>query len=125
MTKLILALLVSIHGIESSYSKDPRMGSAGPLQITTVCLRDTNRICRLSGSSIRFAPADRMSLATSEEIALVYLSYWGPRCAARYRKPLDAELLARLWHRGPSQKMYDAKGDAYWAKVNKEINSRK
>lgn len=125
MTKLILALLVSIHGIESSYSKDPKMGPGGPLQITTVCLRDTNRICRQSGSSVRFTPADRASLAKSKEIALVYLSYWGPRCAARYRKPLDAELLARLWHRGPSRKMYDAKGDAYWAKVRREIKLRK
>lgn len=84
-----------------------------------------NRICRLSGSSVRFTPADRASLAKSEEIALVYLSYWGPRCASRYKKPLDAELLARLWHRGPSRKMYDTKGDAYWAKARKEINSRK
>lgn len=125
MTKIILALLVSIHGIESSYSKDRRMGTAGPLQVTSVCLRDTNRICRESGSSVRFTPTDRMSLAKSEEIALVYLSYWGPRCAMRYGKPMDSELLARLWHRGPSKKMYDAKGDAYWAKVRKEIESRK
>lgn len=124
MTKLILTLLCAIHGVESSYSRNQRMGDDGPLQITSVCLKDVNRICRKNGCKIRFKPEDRKDLGKSREIALVYLSYWGPLCAEKYGKPMDEELLARLWHRGPTR-MYDEYGNRYWENVKKELNALK
>jgi len=107
----ILSLLVAIRAVESTSGLDPRAGG-NDLQITPVCVRDVNRIYGTS-----YTMADAMDRRRSEEIAVLYLSYWGPRCSPNP----DAETFARIWHRGPS-KWRDAKGTRYWNKVRRHIN---
>ena len=110
MKPLILALLTAIRAVESTNGLDPNAGG-NDLQITPICVRDVNRIYGTS-----YTMEDVTDRRRSEEIAVLYLSYWGPRC-----KPNpDEEALARIWNRGPS-KWKDAKGKAYWNKVRRHI----
>lgn len=110
MKETILALLVALRAVESANGVDPRAGG-NELQITPICVRDVNRIYGTS-----YTMADVRDRRRSEEIAVLYLSYWGPRCG---RSP-DAETFARIWNRGPSRWM-DGKGALYWKKVRRKM----
>lgn len=106
----ILSLLVAIRAVESTNGLDPR-AEGNDLQITPICVRDVNRIYGTS-----YTMSDVTDRRRSEEIAVLYLSYWGPRCKSNP----DAETFARIWHRGPL-KWRDRKGKQYWLKVRKHI----
>ena len=110
MKTAILAMLVALRAVESTNGTDPRAGG-NDLQITPICVRDVNRIYGTA-----YTMKDVTDRRRSEEIAVLYLSYWGPKCAARP----DAETFARIWHRGP-RKWKDAVGTAYWNKVKKHM----
>lgn len=110
----ILALLVALRDVESTNGIDPRAGG-NELQITPICVADVNRIYGTS-----YTIEDAKDRRRSEEIAVLYLSYWGPRCNPHP----DAETFARIWHRGPS-KWRDAKGAVYWKKVKRNLKERK
>jgi len=114
MKETILALLVAIRAVESANGLDPKAGG-NDLQITPVCIRDVNRIY---GTSYRMQ--DVRDRRRSEEIAVLYLSYWAPRKSG---SPTE-EVYARIWHRGPS-KWRDRKGSEYWRKVKSKMNKRK
>ena len=111
MNALILALLVAIRAVESSSGLDPRAGG-NDLQITPVCVRDVNRIY-----GTNYSMADVTDRRRSEEIAILYLSYWGPKFTPNGQETTP-EILARIWHRGP-RNWRDAKGAAYWRKVRR------
>lgn len=114
MKELILVLLTAIRAVESSNGLDPR-ANGNDLQITPICVRDVNRIYGTS-----YTLKDVTDRRRSEEIAILYLSYWGPRTSARPTQ----ETLARIWHRGPTQ-WKDAKGSAYWSKVRRQLKGKK
>ena len=110
MKSAIMALLVAIRAVESTNGLDPRaMGN--DLQITPICVKDVNRIYGTS-----YTMKDVYDRRMSEEIAVMYLSYWGPRCSANP----TSETFARIWNRGPS-KWKDAKGTVYWQKVRRHM----
>lgn len=110
MKSAIMALLVAIRAVESTNGLDPRaMGN--DLQITPICVKDVNRIYGTS-----YTMKDVYDRRRSEEIAVLYLSYWGPRCSANP----TSETFARIWNRGPS-KWKDAKGTVYWQKVRRHM----
>lgn len=111
MNSVILSLLIAIRAVESTGGSDPR-ACGNDLQITPVCIMDVNRIYGTS-----YTMEDVTDRRRSEEIAVLYLSYWGPRKSSNP----DEETFARIWHRGPS-KWRDEKGDAYWRKVRRHIN---
>lgn len=110
----ILSLLVAIRAVESTNGLDPRAGG-NDLQITPICVRDVNRIYGTS-----YTMSDVTDRRRSEEIAVLYLSYWGPKC----KENPDAETFARIWNRGP-RKWKDRNGKQYWQKVRKHIKQRK
>jgi len=114
MSSAILALLVALRAVESTNGIDPRAGG-NELQITPICVRDVNRI---HGTS--YTMDDVTDRRRSEEIAVLYLLYWGPKCNTHP----NAETFARIWHRGPS-KWRDAKGSVYWNKVKRNLKERK
>ncbi len=114
MKELILVLLTAIRAVESANGLDPRAGG-NDLQITPICVRDVNRIYGTS-----YTLKDVTDRRRSEEIAILYLSYWGPRTSARPTQ----ETLARIWHRGPTH-WNDAKGAAYWSKVRRKLKGKK
>lgn len=114
MKASILALLVALRAVESANGLDPRAGG-NDLQITQICVADVNRIYGTA-----YTMRDVVDRRRSEEIAVLYLSYWGQRCNPHP----DAETFARIWHRGPS-KWRDAKGAVYWKKVKRNIKERK
>ena len=113
MKSTILALILAIRAVESANGLDPR-ANGNDLQITPICVADVNRIY-----GTRYTMRDVRDRRRSEEIAVLYLSYWGPRCSA---SP-DAETFSRIWHRGPS-KWKDAMGKAYWKKVERNMSGR-
>ncbi len=108
----LLALLVALRAVESTSGLDPRAGG-NDLQITPVCVRDVNRVY-----GTRYTMADVGDRRRAEEIAVLYLSHWGPRCAPGGVP--TAEIYARIWHRGP-RNWRDAKGAAYWRKVRRHM----
>lgn len=110
MKEVILAMLVALRAVESTNGSDPRAGG-NDLQITPICVADVNRIYGTS-----YTMNDVKDRRRSEEIAVLYLSYWGPRCK---RNP-DEETFARIWNRGPS-KWRDSKGKTYWNKVRRKM----
>ena len=110
MKETILAILMSLRAVESTSGIDPR-ANGNDLQIKPICVRDVNRVYHTS-----YTMDDVTDRRRSEEIAVLYLSYWGPRCTAN---PTE-ETFACIWHRGPS-KWRDAKGAAYWRKVKRNL----
>lgn len=106
MKETVLAILMALRAVESTSGLDPR-ANGNDLQITPICVQDVNRIYHTT-----YTMDDVNDRRRSEEIAVLYLTYWGPRCSA---KP-NEETFARIWHRGP-KKWRDAKGAAYWRKV--------
>lgn len=110
MKSTLLALILALRAVESTNGLDPR-ANGNDLQITPICVSDVNRIY-----GTRYTMRDVTDRRRSEEIAVLYLSYWGPRCSANP----DAETYARIWHRGPSR-WRDAKGKAYWLKVRRNM----
>ena len=117
MKSAILALLVAIRAVESASGLDPRAGG-NDLQITPVCVQDVNRIYGTT-----YTMRDVTDRRRSEEIAILYLSYWGPRCTRNGTSPTP-ETFARIWHRGPSR-WRDAQGAAYWRKVKRATAKRR
>ena len=110
MKELILGLLVAIRAVESSSGMDPN-AHGNDLQITPICVRDVNRIYGTT-----YTMADVKDRRRSEEIAVLYLSYWGPRKSANP----TSETFARIWNRGPKN-WRDSKGTAYWRKVRRHL----
>ena len=108
MKSTILALLVALRAVESASGADPR-ANGNDLQITPICVRDVNRIYGTA-----YTMGDVKDRRRAEEIAVLYLSYWGPKCAT----DPSAEVFARIWHRGPS-KWRDEQGARYWRKVSR------
>lgn len=110
MKETILAILMALRAVESTSGLDPR-ANGNDLQITPICVQDVNRIYRTT-----YTIEDVKDRRRSEEIAVLYLTYWGPRCSAN---PTE-ETFARIWHRGP-KKWRDAKGAAYWSRVKRHL----
>ena len=110
MKETILAILMALRAVESTSGIDPR-ANGNDLQITPICVRDVNRVYHTT-----YTMSDVTDRRRSEEIAVLYLSYWGPRCTTN---PTE-ETFARIWHRGPS-KWRDAKGAVYWRKVKRNL----
>ena len=103
----LLELIKAIRAVESSNG----MTSRNELQITPICIEDVNR---LYGTHYRML--DAWDRAKSEEIAILYLSYW----ASKANAPKTAELYARIWNGGPNgwKKQSTLK---YWNKVKKQL----
>ena len=114
MKEVILVLLTAIRAVESSNGADPN-ANGNDLQITPICVQDVNRIYGTS-----YTMADVRDRRRSEEIAVLYLSYWGPRKSARP----TAETFARIWHRGPND-WRDRRGTVYWRKVRQHLKKGK
>ena len=125
MTTCLIVLIAALRAVESANGADPRCGG-NELQITRICVQDANRIAALSGSAVRWTWADRLDIHRSEELAVVYLSYWGSVYTRRTGRIPTAETYARIWNGGPDgwRKPTTA---AYWRKfsVNFETKHKK
>jgi len=107
----ILTLLIALHAVESSNGLTAR----NQLQIRDICIQDVNRIY-----GTRYTMYDAYNLKKSKEIAILYLSYWGPKV----KKKPDYEILSRIWNGGPDgwKKKSTLK---YWKKVKKELKKKR
>ena len=114
MHSLILTLLVALQAVESSNG----LMSKNRLQIRECCVIDVNRIYSTS-----YDMHDVYDKARSEEIALLYLSYWGEKYQAKTSRKPTHEVYARIWNGGPDgwKKRSTLK---YWKKVKKELSRR-
>jgi len=108
---MMLVLLVALHSVESSNGKT----SLNSLQIREICIMDVNRIYGTS-----YTMHDVYNKKTSEEIALLYLSYWGREYTKETKKIPSYEQYARMWNGGPDgwKKQSTLK---YWKKVQKQV----
>lgn len=108
---MMLVLLVALHSVESSNGKT----SLNSLQIREICIMDVNRIYGTS-----YTMHDVYNKKTSEEIALLYLSYWGREYTKETKKIPGYEQYARMWNGGPDgwKKQSTLK---YWKKVQKQV----
>lgn len=68
MKTMMLVLLIALHSVESSNG----LTSHNRLQIRDICVQDVNRIYGTS-----YTMHDAYDKAHSEEIAILYLTYWG------------------------------------------------
>lgn len=115
MKSIILPLLVSLHMVESSNG----LTSKNRLQIRDICVEDVNRIYGTS-----YTMRDAYNIIKSEEIALLYLYYWGRQYFKKTGKEPTHEVFARMWNGGPNGwKKYSTL--KYWNKVKKELNKTK
>lgn len=103
----LLELIKAIRAVESSNG----VTSRNELQITPICIRDVNRLY-----GTHYSVADVLDKAKSEEIALLYLSYWADKAAM----PKTAELYARIWNGGPNG-WKKPSTLSYWHKVRKHL----
>jgi len=106
----ILTLLIAINAVESSNG----LTAKNQLQIRDICVQDVNRIYGTS-----YTMHDAYNLEKSKEIAILYLSYWGPKA----KNNPDYETLSRIWNGGPNghKKKSTLK---YWKKVKKELKKQ-
>ena len=122
MTTCLIVLISALRAVESSNGADPRC-EGNELQITRICVQDTNRIAALAGSAVRWTWADRLTPRRSEELAVAYLSYWGAVYTRRTGRIPTAETYARIWSGGPDgwRKPTTA---AYWRKVKAKLETK-
>lgn len=107
--------LDSIIQVESSGRDNAiaRDGSAGPLQIKPVLVKDINRRLRIIGDTTRFTMSDRFSREKAIEMFWAYQRLYGSENDS-------FEKMARRWNggpRGPKKK----RTEAYWKKVNRTL----
>ena len=103
----LLELIKAIRAVESSNG----VTSRNELQITPICIADVNRLYRT-----HYTFADALDRVKSEEIAVLYLSYWSNKAAV----PKTAELYARIWNGGPNGWKKQSTL-SYWHKVRKHL----
>ena len=107
----LLELILAIRAVESANG----LLSNNELQITQICVDDVNRLY-----GTYYTMCDAFDKRRSEEIAVLYLSYW----AWKSKQPMTAELYARIWNGGPNgwKKQCTLK---YWHKVKRELEKLK
>ena len=104
---------VESRGRDNAVSRD---GSAGPLQIKAVLVKDVNRILAHRGDTLRFKLKDRFDREKAIQMFWIYQSFYG-------KKDDSFEVMARRWNGGPGgpSKRLTKK---YWNKVNKQFTTR-
>lgn len=111
MKSLFLILLIALHSVESSNGKT----SLNRLQIREICLLDVNRIYGTD-----YTMYDVYDKTKSEEIALLYLTYWGKEYTKQTGKNPSYEQYARIWNGGPDG-WKNPKTVNYWHKIRKQV----
>lgn len=132
MTYSLLMLIFAIHGVESTYGKDPDC-RGNEYQITRVFVDECNRIAKLNHSPLRFTYADRCDRLRSQEMMMVYLSFYGEVYRKHFygREP-SVKFYALVYHLGwtgwirwRNRLGADAmRGDQYWNKVRRELEAQ-
>lgn len=112
------AFVDSIIHVESKGRNNAiaRDGSAGPLQIKAVLVKDVNRILAHRGEDLRFKLTDRFNRDKAVQMFWIYQSFYG--------KENDSfEAMARRWNGGPKGHLKSST-KKYWKKVNKQLIQR-
>lgn len=104
---------VESRGRDNAISRD---GSAGPLQIKAVLVKDVNRILAHRGDTLRFKLKDRFNREKAIQMFWIYQSFYG-------NKTDTYETMARRWNGGPNGHRRKATLK-YWKKVNKQFTSK-
>ena len=99
---------IESKGNDKSIAKD---GSAGPLQIKPVLVKDVNRILRRRGDRSLFTLADRFDRKKAIDMFWIYQNYYGSESDS-------FEVMARRWNGGPAGPR-SKKTKKYWQKVHK------
>ena len=107
----LLVLITALRLIESSNG----LTSQNQLQIEPICIQDVNRIY-----GTRYTTKDAYDKRRSEEIAILYLDYWGHK---KFKTP-TLENYARIWNGGPNGNNKEST-KKYWLKVKKVLDERK
>lgn len=92
-----------------------RDGSAGPLQIKAVLVKDVNRILARRGDTLRFKMGDRFDREKAIQMFWIYQSFYGSEGDS-------FETMARRWNGGPNGHKKKATVK-YWKKVNRQFTS--
>jgi hypothetical protein len=104
---------VESRGRDNAVSRD---GSAGPLQIKAVLVKDVNRILAHRGDTLRFRMKDRFDRDKAIQMFWIYQSFYG-------KQGDSFETMARRWNGGPNGPSKKATRK-YWKKVNKQLMLR-
>lgn len=104
---------VESKGRDNAIARD---GSAGPLQIKAVLVKDVNRILARRGDTLRFNMKDRFDREKAIQMFWIYQSFYG-------NESDSYETMARRWNGGPNGHKKKAT-IKYWKKVNKQFTSR-
>jgi hypothetical protein len=107
----ILPLLKTLRAVESSNGATSR----NELQITKICVDDVNRIY-----GTKYKMLDAFDKRRSEEIAVLYLTYW----AEQSRQQFTPELFARIWNGGPDGWKKSCTLP-YWRRVKLQLSKAK
>jgi hypothetical protein len=101
---------IESKGRDNAVSRD---GSAGPLQIKAVLVKDVNRILAHRGDTLRFKMKDRFDRDKAIQMFWIYQSFYG-------KQGDSFETMARRWNGGPNGPSKKATRK-YWKKVNKHF----
>lgn len=104
---------VESRGRDNAIARD---GSAGPLQIKAVLVKDVNRILAHRGDTLRFRMKDRFDREKAIQMFWIYQSFYG-------REGDTFETMARRWNGGPNGHLKKSTRK-YWKKVNKQFVSK-
>lgn len=112
------AFVDSIIHVESSGRDNAvaRDGSAGPLQIKAVLVKDVNRILAHRGEDLRFKLSDRFNRDKAIQMFWIYQSFYGS-------SDDSFETMARRWNGGPKGHLKKST-KKYWKKVNRQLIMR-
>jgi len=107
MLIVLLRVLTFIESSDGQFVYNEETGATGPLQVTSICLREVNERYGTSHTM-----QDMYGTAPSRHVATLYWRMWG--CGGY-------EDCAKTWHGGPQwadkKGVVKARIDAYWAKV--------
>lgn len=111
MKTTLLVLLTALRAVESSNG----LTAHNQYQIRDCCVQDVNRIYGTT-----YTMHDAYDRRRSEEIALLYLDYWGREYQKAVKKAPDYEVYARIWNGGPDGWKKEST-KPYWKKVRRQI----
>ena len=126
-------LLNAIAQVESN-GDDSAIGdngkAVGRFQIWKTYVDECNRISNIKKLGKTFTYEDRLNPEKSEEMVIIYLSFWGNQYERKTKQTATLEVLAKIhnghafWNRSksdPKNAKYFRNLERYWNKVKKEL----
>lgn len=128
--KNLLDAIVQVESDGNNSAVGDKGKAIGRFQIWKTYVDECNRIIKLKKLGKSFSYEDRLDSKKSEEMVVIYLSFWGDQYERKTGNKATLEVLAKIhnghafWNRSrsnPKNNKYFRNLESYWNKVKKAL----